>query len=83
MQRTYPIATILTTFVLVAGAAFSTGCESEAQTDALIGSAIGAAIGAGVDHNNRGRGAAIGAAAGGGAGYIYGNEQDKKKSTSY
>jgi hypothetical protein len=53
------------------------GCESDAQTGALIGTAAGAGIG-----QLAGRHAEstlIGAAVGGGIGYILGNEQDKQK----
>ena len=59
--------------------AWIVGCQSDAQTGALIGTAIGAAAGAGLDHNKRGRGALIGAAAGAVGGYIVGNEADKQK----
>jgi len=55
----------------------ATGCETEAQSDALIGSAIGAGVGALAGGDTEG--ALIGAAVGGGAGYIVGNEADKKK----
>lgn len=55
------------------------GCQSDAQTGALLGSAVGAAAGAGIDHNNRGRGALIGAGAGAVGGYLIGNESDKNK----
>lgn len=64
-------AVICVVFVMVAG------CETEAQSDALIGSAIGAGIGALAGGDTEG--ALIGAAVGGGAGYIWGNEADKKK----
>jgi hypothetical protein len=56
---------------------FVTGCESDAQTGAGIGALAGAGIGqlAGRDTEAT----LIGAAVGAGAGYIIGNEQDKKK----
>ncbi len=70
-------------FVLIAAVAISSGmiagCQSDAQTGALIGSGVGAAAGAGIDHNNRGRGALIGAGVGAIGGYIVGNESDKNK----
>jgi len=52
------------------------GCESDAQTGALIGTGAGAGIGqlAGGDTE----GTLIGAAVGGGIGYLLGNEGDKK-----
>lgn len=53
------------------------GCQSDAQTGALIGGAAGAGIGqlAGGDTKST----VIGAAVGSGAGYMIGNESDKKK----
>jgi surface antigen len=53
-----------------------TGCESDAQTGALIGTGAGAGIGqlAGGDTEST----LIGAAVGGGIGYLLGNEGDKK-----
>ena len=54
-----------------------TGCESDAQTGALIGSGIGAGVGALAGGDTEGT--LIGAAVGGGAGYMLGNEGDKKK----
>ena len=56
------------------------GCESDAQTGALIGTVAGAGIGqlAGGDTEAT----LIGAAVGGGAGYILGNEGDKKKAAA-
>ena len=57
--------------------AMITGCQSDAQTGALIGGATGAGIGqlAGRDTKST----LIGAAVGTGAGYMIGNESDKKK----
>jgi len=68
---------IITAAVLI----FVSGCETDAQNDALIGSAAGAGIGAIVGHQSghAAGGALIGGAVGGGAGYIIGNESDKKK----
>ncbi len=56
---------------------FVSGCDSEAKTDALIGTGLGVGIAAltGGDGSDL----MIGAAIGGGAGYIWGNEADKKK----
>jgi len=71
----------MVTLVLLAGLAigvcFVAGCETEAQSSALIGSAIGAGVGALAGGDTEG--ALIGAAVGGGAGYIVGNESDKKQ----
>lgn len=73
----------LTTVLLVAVVGFVfvfAGCESEAQTGALLGTAIGAGVGALVGGDTKG--ALIGAAVGGGAGYMFGNEGDKKKAAT-
>ncbi len=51
------------------------GCETHAQTGALIGGVGGAGIGAAVGDTE---GALIGGALGAGAGYLIGHEQDKK-----
>jgi phage tail tape-measure protein len=75
------LVAILLVVAVSVGAAFVAGCESEGQTDALIGSAAGAGIGAiiGNQSGKAGQGALIGGAVGGGAGYIIGSEKDKKK----
>lgn len=83
MKQTRTIPAMLATIVLVSGAAFSTGCDSDAKTGALIGSGVGAAAGAAIDSKNRGRGALIGAGVGGAGGYIVGNERDKSKTDNY
>ena len=69
--------TIVMAVAVSLGLAFAAGCESDAQTGALLGTAAGAGVGqlAGGDTKST----LIGAAVGGGAGYILGNEQDKKK----
>jgi len=59
------------------GLVFVAGCESDAQTGALIGTAIGAGAGQAIGGDTEST--LIGAAVGGGAGYIIGSEQDKKK----
>ena len=68
---------ILTVVAVGVGMAFTAGCESDAQTGAGIGALAGAGIGqlAGGDTEST----LIGAAVGGGAGYMIGNEQDKKQ----
>lgn len=68
---------ILMLVVVSLGLAFVSGCESDAQTGALIGTAAGAGIGQAIGHDTGST--LIGAGVGGGAGYIIGNEQDKKK----
>ena len=69
--------TILLVVAVSVGLAFTAGCESDAQTGALVGTLAGAGIGqlAGGDTKST----LIGGAVGGGAGYMLGNEGDKKK----
>jgi hypothetical protein len=71
------IVQIMLAGVLLAGLIVFTGCENSAQTGAGAGALAGAGIGqlAGRDTEAT----LIGAAVGAGAGYIIGNEQDKKK----
>ena len=71
------VMTILILAGVSLGLVFAGGCESDAQTGALLGSGIGAGVGAlaGGDTEST----LIGAAVGGGAGYMLGNEQDKQK----
>jgi len=66
--------------VVSAGLLFSLGCESDAQTGALIGTAAGAGIGQAIGRDTGST--LIGAAVGGGAGYMIGSEQDKKKAAA-
>ena len=53
------------------------GCESDAQTGALIGAGVGALAGQAIGGDTEAT--LIGAGIGAGGGYIIGNEQDKKK----
>ena len=69
--------TILMVVGVGLGLAFAAGCESDAQTGALLGTAAGAGVGALAGGSTEGT--LVGAAVGGGVGYILGNEQDKKK----
>jgi uncharacterized protein YcfJ len=69
--------TILTVVGVSLGLALFCGCESDAQTGALIGTAAGAGIGQAIGHDTGST--LIGAGVGGGAGYMIGNESDKKK----
>ncbi len=68
---------ILAAVVLGFGLSFFAGCESDAQTGAGVGALAGAGIGQLAGGNTEST--LIGAAVGGGAGYMVGNEQDKKK----
>jgi uncharacterized protein YcfJ len=73
---------IITLMVVAAGVGFLfvTGCETQAQTGAVVGSLGGAAIGAlAGGHHHAGEGALIGAAIGAGGGYMVGNEADKRQ----
>ena len=56
------------------------GCETKAQTGALVGTGAGAGLGAIIGHQSghAGAGALIGGAVGAGGGYMVGNEMDKK-----
>ena len=74
------LTTILMVAVVSFGLAIAAGCESDAQTGALIGGVAGAGIGqlAGGDTEAT----LIGAAVGSGAGYMLGNEGDKKKAAA-
>ena len=71
------IVTTLTAVTVGIGLMLAAGCENEAQTGAVLGSLAGAGIGqiAGRDTEST----LIGAAVGGAAGYMLGNEGDKKK----
>lgn len=68
---------LLAIMAAAAVCALVTGCESEAESSAVIGGALGAGIGqlAGGDTEST----LIGAAIGSGAGYAVGNESDKRK----
>jgi len=56
---------------------FVAGCESDAQTGALIGTAVGAGAGQAIGRDTEST--LIGAGVGAVGGYIIGNESDKKK----
>jgi len=71
------LMTILTVVAVSVGLAFFAGCESDAQTGALLGTAVGAGVGALAGNSTEDT--LIGAAVGGAVGYILGSEQDKKK----
>jgi len=63
--------------IVVAGSLLFAGCESEAQRGAAAGAIVGAGIGQAVGRNSEST--LLGAAVGGGAGYMLGNETDKRK----
>jgi len=68
---------ILMVVVVSLGLAFVAGCESDAQTGALVGTAIGAGAGQAIGGDTEST--LIGAGVGAVGGYIIGNESDKKK----
>ena len=68
---------ILMVVAISLGLALVAGCESDAQTVALIGTTIGAAAGQAIGGDTEST--LIGAGAGAVCGYIIGNESDKKK----
>ena len=74
---TKDLMTILLVVAVSFGSLFTAGCQSEAQ----VGSAIGALAGAGIGQLAGGdtESSLIGAAVGGVAGYMLGNEGDRKK----
>ena len=71
---------MLISVIVCSGSFFVGGCESDAQTGALLGTGIGAGVGALAGGDTEGT--LIGAAVGGGAGYMLGNEGDKKKAAA-
>lgn len=66
---------IVMTLVLGVGTVIVAGCETKAQTGALIGAAAGAGAGQLIGRNTAGT--LIGAGVGAVGGYIIGNEMDK------
>ena len=69
--------TILLLVAVSLGLVFVAGCESDAQTGALIGAGVGAIAGQAIGGDTEGT--LIGAGVGAAGGYMIGNEQDKKK----
>ncbi|MHC4455969.1 MAG: glycine zipper domain-containing protein [Planctomycetota bacterium] len=69
------------TILMVVGVSFAlvffAGCESDAQTGALIGTAVGAGAGQAIGGDTEAT--LIGAGVGAAGGYMIGGEQDKKK----
>jgi len=65
---------------VILGLALFAGCESDAQTGALIGTAVGAAAGQAIGGDTEST--LIGAGAGAAGGYMLGSEGDKKKAAA-
>jgi len=63
--------------VVIASSLLLVGCESDAQRGAAAGAIAGAGIGQAVGRNPEST--LLGAAVGGGAGYMLGNESDKRQ----
>lgn len=63
--------------VVIASSLLFVGCESDAQRGAAAGAIAGAGIGQAVGRNPEST--LLGAAVGGGAGYMLGNESDKRQ----
>jgi outer membrane lipoprotein SlyB len=74
------IVTVVLTLAIGSTIIFVTGCESDAQTGAVIGGLTGAGIGQLAGGHTEST--LIGAAVGTGAGYMIGNESDKAKTRS-
>ena len=74
------LVTILMVVVASLGLVFVLGCESDAQTGALLGTGVGALAGQAIGGDTKST--LIGAAVGAGAGYMVGSEQDKKKAAA-
>ncbi len=68
---------ILIVIAVSLGLAFVAGCESDAQTGALIGTGVGAIAGQAIGGDTEAT--LIGAGVGAAGGYMIGNESDKKK----
>jgi hypothetical protein len=73
----YIVISVLT-LTLIMVSLFIVGCETQGQSGALIGTGVGAGVGA-LATRGSAAGTLVGAAVGGGAGYIIGNEGDKKQ----
>jgi len=67
---------ILMVVAVSLGLVFAAGCESDAQTGALIGTGIGALAGQAIGGDTEST--LIGAGIGAAGGYMIGNESDKK-----
>ena len=68
---------IVTVIGMISSLSLVSGCETQAQNDALIGGAVGAGAGQLIGRDTKAT--VIGGAIGAGAGYLWGNSQDKKK----
>ena len=71
------IVTTLIVVIVSLALTFAAGCQSDAQTGAVLGSLAGAGIGQIAGRSTEST--LIGAAVGGTAGYMLGNESERKK----
>jgi len=71
------ITMIVGVVIVSLGSLFVAGCESDAQTGAVVGGLLGAGAGQAIGRDTELT--LIGAGIGAGAGYIIGNESDKRK----
>lgn len=76
-RKQLSIVGISALLVLCTTVPFIVGCESDAQTGTLLGAGTGALAGQAIGRNRKST--VIGTAVGTGAGYMIGNEMDKKK----
>ena len=74
------LITILIVAVVGIGVVFVAGCESDAQTGALIGTGIGAGVGQAIGGDAQST--ILGGVVGGSLGYGIGNEGDKKNAAA-
>ncbi len=72
---------IVVSIITISILTITSGCETRAQTGTLAGTGIGALVGQAIGRSTEAT--LIGAAIGAGAGYIIGNEQDKKAAKEY
>ncbi len=77
MFNKHTIRRTLFTGTIAIGLIVTAGCESDAQSGALIGAGFGALAGQAIGNNTEGT--LIGTAIGGVGGYMIGNESDKNK----
>jgi hypothetical protein len=73
MSKCFLLSLVLSSAILL----LLPGCQTDAQNTSLLGTGVG--VGVAAISGGQGSDLLVGAAIGGGAGYIMGNESDKKK----